>query len=64
MPLAVGGLVVGHAEDRAEHEADAMADAALSRLVRRSETASGRDSSGRHSTTGRRSADLTRTGGG
>lgn len=34
VPLPVGGLVVGHAEDRAEAEADQMADSALSRLAR------------------------------
>lgn len=32
---AIGSLVVGHAEDRAEADADQMADAALSRLRRR-----------------------------
>lgn len=33
-PLAPAPVVVGHAEDRAEHEADAAADSALSRLRR------------------------------
>lgn len=33
VPLPIGRLVVGHAEDRAEVEADRMADAALSRLA-------------------------------
>lgn len=33
-PVAPLPLVVGHAEDRAEHEADAMADSALARLRR------------------------------
>src|SRR4051794_17035478 len=33
-PVAPVPLVVGHAEDRAEHDADAMADSALSRLRR------------------------------
>jgi Domain of unknown function (DUF4157) len=34
VPMAIGGLVVGHAEDRAEADADRMADNALSRLQR------------------------------
>lgn len=34
LPFPVGGMVVGHAEDRAEVEADQMADSALSRLAR------------------------------
>lgn len=64
VPLPVGGLMVGHAEDRAEHEADAMAGAALSRLVRRSDTASGRDSSAGRIADGSPIGRLTRTGGG
>jgi len=64
VPLAVGRLVVGHAEDRAEHEADTMADSALARLVRRSETASGTDSSTARLDDGSPIGRLARTGGG
>ena len=48
VPLGAGQMVVGHAEDHAEHDADRRADVALTRLRRRSDESAGEGTADQH----------------